>query len=132
MNKHVKSDELDFKLFISGELEIISEEGLASAERKVRLQLLKNIIYYYSTNEFTGLKAFYAAWLREIELGKKTWEDDSQQIENAILSKYLLKGPKQNFVLLKVARQLANKLMKTEPGFDLHIREINVWKRQTI
>ena len=92
VNKQVKFDDLDFKLFIAGKLEIISEESLASPERKGRLQLLKKIVYYYSTYEFEGLKAFYAAWLREIELGKKSWDDDSQQIENAILSKYLLKG----------------------------------------
>ena len=35
------------------------------------------------------LKAFYAAWLREIELGKKSWADDSGHIEAAILSKHL-------------------------------------------
>ena len=97
VNKHVKFDDLDFKLFIAGELEIISEEGLPSVERKGRLQLLKKIVYYYSTYEFKGLKAFYAAWLREIELGKKSWDDDSQQIENAILSKYLLKGSSTKF-----------------------------------
>ena len=38
------------------------------------------------------MKAFYAACLRAIELGKKSWADDSQLIESAILSKYILKG----------------------------------------
>ena len=70
VNKQVKFNDLDFKLFIAWELEIISEESLASPERKGRLRLLKKIVYYYSTYEFKGLKAFYAAWLREIELGK--------------------------------------------------------------
>ena len=92
VNKQVKYDELDFKLFIAGELEIISEDGISSVERQGRLKLLKKIVYYYATYEFKGLKAFYAAWLREIELGKKTWADDSQHIESAILSKYIMKG----------------------------------------
>ena len=92
VNKQVKYDELDFKLFVAGELEIISEDSISSTERQGRLKLLKKIVYYYATYEFKGLKAFYAAWLREIELGKKTWADDSQQMENAILSKYVLKG----------------------------------------
>ena len=35
---------------------------------------------------------FFAAWLREIELGKKSWSDDFSYIKDAILSKYLLKG----------------------------------------
>ena len=56
------------------------------------MELLKKIVYYSSTYEFKGLKAFYAAWLREIELGKENWSDDSQQIESAILSKYLLRN----------------------------------------
>lgn len=41
VNKQVKYDELDFKLFIAGELEIISEDGISSTERQGRLQLLK-------------------------------------------------------------------------------------------
>lgn len=94
VNKHVKFEDLDFKLFIAGELEIISDERLTATERSGRLALLKKIVYYYSTYEFKGLKAFYAAWLREIELGKKKWSDDPQVIESAILSKHLLRSTK--------------------------------------
>ena len=94
VNKQVKYDELDFKLFVAGELEIISDPELSSAERSGRLTLLKKIVYYYSTYEFKGLKAFYAAWVREIEMGKKKWSDDSAQIETAILSKYVMKTSK--------------------------------------
>ena len=94
VNKQVKYDELDFKLFVAGELEIISDPELSSSERLGRLTLLKKLVYYYSTYEFKGLKAFYAAWVREIELGKKSWSDDSAQIETAILSKYVLKTSK--------------------------------------
>ena len=92
VNKQVKFDELNFQLFVAGELEIISEKDLSSTEKSGRIALLKKLVYYYASYEFKGLKAFYAAWLREIELGKKTWSDDSSHIENAILSKYLLKG----------------------------------------
>ena len=59
------------KMFIAGEMEIISGEDLPDSERKGRLNLLKKIVYYTNIYEFKGLKAFYAAWLREIELGKK-------------------------------------------------------------
>ena len=92
VNKQVKFDELDFKLFLAGEIFIISADDLSETERKGRLDLLKKIIYFSNTYEFKGLKAYYAAWLREIELGKKNWSDDPQQIETAILSKYLLKS----------------------------------------
>ena len=92
VNKQVKFDQLDFKLFLAGEISIISSDDLSESERQGRLSLLKKIIYYSGTYEFKGLKALYAAWLREIELGKKSWSDDPQQIEGAILSKYLLRG----------------------------------------
>lgn len=95
VNKQVKFDDLDFKMFIAGELEIISGAHISNTERIGRLDLLKKIVYYSSTYEFKGLKSFYAAWLREIELGKKSWSDDPQQLETAILTKYLrtTKGP---------------------------------------
>ena len=72
-----------------GELEIISGEKISKIEKVGRFDPLKKIIYYSNSYEFKGLKAFYAAWLREIELGKKSWTDDSGQIEAAILSKHL-------------------------------------------
>ena len=92
VNKQVKFEDLDFKLFVAGELEIIAGDDISAMERAGRLDLLRKIVYYYNTYEFVGLKSFYAAWLREIELGKKSWSDDSQLIESAILSKYLLKN----------------------------------------
>ena len=109
VNKQVKYDELDFKLFIAGELEIISEDGISSTERQGRLKLLKKIVYFYATYEFKGLKAFYAAWLREIELGKKSWADDSQLIESAILTKYILKGSASKSLAHKSGGKAAGK-----------------------
>ena len=38
---------------------------------------------FYVTYAFKGLIAFYAAWLSEIEFGKKSWADDSQILESA-------------------------------------------------
>ena len=64
VNKQLKFDELDFKQFIAGETEIISEADM-----------LKKIVYYSAIYEFRGLKAFYAAWVRDIERGKKKWSD---------------------------------------------------------
>ena len=79
-------------MLLAGEIFIIAADDLSESERKGRLDLLKKIIYYSETYEFKGLKAFYAAWLREIELGKRKWSDDPSQIETAVLSKFLLKN----------------------------------------
>lgn len=89
VNKQVTFDELDYRMFIAGELEVISEADISKIERNGRISLLKKIVYYSSTYDFKGLKAFYAAWLREIELGKKSWSDDPVQIETAILTKHI-------------------------------------------
>lgn len=85
----MKYADLDFRQFIVGELEVISRDGISKSERNGRLTFLKKFLYYSSTYEFKGLKAFYAAWLREIELGNKTWDDDPHQIETAILTKHI-------------------------------------------
>lgn len=95
VSKQVKYDELDFRLFIAGELEIISEDKLPKDEKVGRLNLLKKIVYYSSTYDFKGLREFYAAWLREIEMGRKSWRDNSNEIESAILSKYV--RPQKNY-----------------------------------
>ena len=97
VNKQVTFEQLDFKMFIVGEREIISGEKISKIEKVGRLDLLKKIIYYSSTYDFKGLKAFYAAWLREIELGKKSFAEDSGQLETAILSKHLQSQKPQQF-----------------------------------
>ena len=97
VNKEMKFEDLDYRLFIAGELEVISEASISSSEKQGRINLLKKIIYYTGTYEIKGLKAFYAAWLREIELGKKTWLDDPTQIETAILTKYLKSNKPTSF-----------------------------------
>ena len=43
VNKQVKFDELNFQLFVAGELEIISKKDLSSTEKSGRIALLKTI-----------------------------------------------------------------------------------------
>ena len=76
VNKHLKLEDLDFKTFVAGEFEIIALNDFSKVKKSGRLALLRKIVYYSNTYEFNGLKSFYAAWLREIELDKRTWSDD--------------------------------------------------------
>ena len=92
---------------------------MPSVERKGRLQLLKKIVYYYSTYEFKGLKAFYAAWLREIELGKTSWDDDSQQIENAIFVKIFTERVKYKIPFIKNWGQVNRQASGRRPNLVL-------------
>ena len=48
VNKQIKFDDLDFKQFVAGELEIMGEEDLSQTEKAGRLNLLKKIVYYSS------------------------------------------------------------------------------------
>ena len=56
------------------------------------MELLKKILFLSTSYEFTELKSYYAAVLRETELGGKSWKDYFQFIETAILSKTVPKS----------------------------------------
>lgn len=68
---------------------------IKEVERSGRLNLLKRIMYLNTSYDFKTLKSFYAACLNEIEIGLKTWNDDFQSIESAILSKHVPKQKSQ-------------------------------------
>ena len=71
-----KFRDLDFRLLMAGELEIISREGISAQERKGRLSLLKDICYHQSTYEWEALRDSYASALKNVELGLATWDDN--------------------------------------------------------
>ena len=99
INKSISFQDLDFKLFVAGELETIGLKKITSTERKGRLSLLKKIVYYSSIYTWKALLDFYAAFVRQIELGKKTWKDDPVDIEVPLLSKHVKQdyGKKSNY-----------------------------------
>ena len=85
----MKFDDLDFKQFIAGELEIIGERDLSKSERKSRLDMLKKIVYYSSIYESRGLKVIYVACFRDIERGLKKWSVDSSYLKTDMLVKFV-------------------------------------------
>ena len=96
-SSNISFDKLDMNLFVAGELEIIGSSKTKEVERSGRISLLKKIMYLSTSYEFKTLKSYYAACLNEIELGHKSWKDDFQQIESAILSKHLPKPQSSQF-----------------------------------
>ncbi|CAG2201812.1 unnamed protein product [Mytilus edulis] len=90
VNESVSFNDLDPKLFTAGELEIITSKSISEKERSGRLNLLKKITYYSNIYSWKGLLSFYAAWLRKIELGQKSWDDDPSSIEVPILTQYIV------------------------------------------
>ncbi|CAC5373238.1 unnamed protein product [Mytilus coruscus] len=90
VNESVSFNDLDPKLLTAGELEIITSKNISEKERSGRLNLLKKITYYSNIYSWKGLLSFYAAWLRKIELGQRSWDDDPSSIEVPILTQYVL------------------------------------------
>lgn len=82
---------LDLNLFVAGELEIISDRRTEKVERVGRLNLLKKIMYLSTSYDLETLKSYYKGVLRDIEVGLKTWKDDFQYVESAVLSKTIPK-----------------------------------------
>ena len=58
MNKQVTFEELDFKMFIVSELEIISGENISKIEKVGRLDLLKKIFIKAIHTSLKALKHF--------------------------------------------------------------------------
>lgn len=92
VSSNISFDKLDLNLFIAGELEIITDSRTDKVERNGRLYLLKKLMYLSTSYELSTIKTYYAAVLREIELGNKTWKDDFQYVEGAILNKHIPKS----------------------------------------
>lgn len=93
VSKGVTFQQLDFKLFVAGELEIISSKTIRDKEKKARVALLTKIVYYSSVYHWKALLEFYAAFVRQIESGQRSWGDSSVDLEVPILSKHV----KQDF-----------------------------------
>ena len=93
VSKGVTFQQLDFKLFVARELEIISSKNIGDKEKKARVALLKKIVDYSSVYHWKALLEFYAAFVRQIESGQRSWGDSSVDLEVPILSKHV----KQDF-----------------------------------
>lgn len=77
--------DLDFQQFVAGELEIITGSNISEAEKQARLNFLKKISYYAFDFEWNVVRNFYASWLKSIEKGEKSWQDDTTALEVRML-----------------------------------------------
>ena len=72
----IKSDDLDLRLFIAGELNIIDIPDIFPIEMRGRLDLLKTIMYLAGFSEWRGILQFYATIINQTEMGIKGWDSD--------------------------------------------------------
>ena len=84
VSEKVKFKDLDLKMFVAGELEILMTK-ISKSEYKGRMRFLKKIVYFASLYDWKRLLQYYAAWLLRIEMGMNSCHDDPSVIESAML-----------------------------------------------
>ena len=89
VSENISFSNLAFRMFVAGELELLTSK-ISKVEYQGRMRLLKKMVCYSSLYKWKHLLKFYAAWLRRIEMGMNSWEDDSAQIEVAMLTGHCL------------------------------------------
>ena len=85
----MSSEDLEFNLFLAGELEIISGNKISDKEKKGRIKLSKKISYFYELYEWKGIKKLYAHIIRQVENGLDDWTHDVSEVETPLLIKYV-------------------------------------------
>ena len=91
--------DLDFRSFVSGELEIITSPYLALNERQGRLHLLKELIYLSRGYEWEVIRNVYASVVSKIEIRALSWaqwgSEFTHQIQFALVRQQMDKGQSQ-------------------------------------
>ena len=100
VSENISLSNLTFRMFVAGALELLNSK-ISKVENQGRMRLLQKMVYYSSLYEWKHLLKFYAAWLRRIEMGMNSWEDDSTQIEVAMLTCHCLKRKEDKGYLSK-------------------------------
>ena len=81
----IEYKDLDFGLFVAGELEAILSSNVPDKDKFHRLELLKNIVYYQRVYDWKSVLKMYSAIIRKIECGKAEWGEDFYRIERHTL-----------------------------------------------
>jgi hypothetical protein len=114
----VSFEDLEFNLFVAGELEIISSRNIDKVEKNGRIKLLKKIAYYFELYEWNGVKKMYPHIIRQIDNGIATGKHDFSEVETPLLIKYV-KSVQKSKIREKLKR-------KRQYFIALTIKEINV------
>ena len=88
-----KFRQLDMRMLVAGELNIVCNCGVSVKEREARLRLLSDINFYSAHYQWPALLKFHAAVLSEVEKGQMQWGDDHSGLEQQMLMPFpLTKG----------------------------------------
>ena len=81
---NVRFRDLSLRLFVAGEIEIISQT-VDAVERRGRENMLRRIMYHAGKYDWRFILDFYAAVIKSIEYGEKSWGDSFQDVEHMVL-----------------------------------------------
>ena len=91
--------ELDLRLLVAGELEIIMGDNVSEVERMGRLSLLQGVAYVAGSHDWNTARSLYAAAVRKVELGLLNWGSDFSKVEQTVLSKAVARGQKGRYTV---------------------------------
>ena len=86
----VKFRQLDLRLLLAGELNIVCQGGVSEMEKEARLRLLGDIVFYSAHYQWPALLKFHAAVLSEVEEGAPGWGYDYSRLEQQMLMPFPL------------------------------------------
>ena len=86
-----KYKQLDFRLFVAGELNIIFSTHISDHERLHRGRLLSDTVFNAGYYEWHAILKLHAAILTEIESGQKEWDSDFARLEQQMLMPFPLR-----------------------------------------
>ncbi|RLC09100.1 MAG: hypothetical protein DRI57_22765 [Deltaproteobacteria bacterium] len=101
--------ELDYKLFASGELELISRALISDTERDGRTELLKQLIYLYRVYDWQTILKLYTEVVSKIEKGLLTW---SSQFNPTLTSALARQGAVKSVAKTTVTKSSGQKAGK--------------------
>lgn len=81
----IKYKDLDFSLFVAGELEVVLSGNMDAYDSHCRLQMLKTTAYRFKYREWAKLLKLHAAILYKIEVGRANWESNFDNVEKMVL-----------------------------------------------
>ena len=74
--KNITFQELNFRQFVAGELEIVMEGNISRTEKRSRCELLRLMCYLHGIHDWRTVKGVYAYILAKIEKGRLHWGDN--------------------------------------------------------
>jgi hypothetical protein len=101
--------DIDFRLLVAGELEIVTSSETSELEKRGRLILLKQLAYLLGVYDWSLLRNVYIAIIRKIEIGLMNWGSDF--------------NPEIQWMITKLGSGLAGKQVSRPKGRSVYSRE---------